>query len=165
MTLYNTYLKSSIGILKIETNETKLLSIQFSKDIKQSSEYIPEILIKTKKQLNEYFEGKRKIFDLDTELSGTDFQLRTWELISQIPYGDTSTYSDLAIRLGSVKYTRAVGIANARNHLPIIIPCHRVIGKDGKLTGYAGGLEIKKWLLLHEQSNEPLQNIFLTHPI
>ena len=104
----------------------------------------PQILIEAKKQLFEYFNGKRKVFDLEIDLTGTEFQIKTWNFVSKIPYGKTQTYKDIAILLGSETYTRAVGLANSKNKLPIIIPCHRVIGKNGKLTGYAGGLDRKK---------------------
>jgi methylated-DNA-[protein]-cysteine S-methyltransferase len=102
-------------------------------------------------QLEEYFEGKRKKFDLPLALHGTDFQVTVWKALQKIPYGKTISYGELAAMIGNPKACRAVGMANNRNPIPIIIPCHRVIGKDGSLTGYAGGLEMKRTLLEIEE--------------
>jgi methylated-DNA-[protein]-cysteine S-methyltransferase len=101
-------------------------------------------------QLEEYFSGKRKIFDLPLYQEGTEFQQKVWKELIQIPYGNTITYHQLAQRIGNAKSIRAAASANGRNKLWIVVPCHRVIGADGSLTGYAGGLEMKKWLLNHE---------------
>jgi methylated-DNA-[protein]-cysteine S-methyltransferase len=105
---------------------------------------------KCRRQLDEYFSGQRKNFDLPLWQDGTVFQQKVWKALMQIPYGKTISYLQLAIQLGNVKATRAVAAANGRNQLSIIVPCHRVIGSDGSLTGYAGGLDRKKWLLNHE---------------
>ena len=102
------------------------------------------------KQLDEYFDGKRKIFKLPLKQHGTIFQQKVWSQLMQIPYGRTISYIKLAQDLGDVKAIRAAASANGKNNLPIVVPCHRVIGKDGTLTGYGGGLPIKKWLLEHE---------------
>ena len=104
------------------------------------------------KQLEEYFERKRKVFDLPLEIIGTDFQKRVWKELLIIPYGETISYKDLALRLGNIKTIRAAARANGANPLPIIIPCHRVIGTDGKLVGYGGGLDVKEKLLQLEGS-------------
>jgi methylated-DNA-[protein]-cysteine S-methyltransferase len=104
-------------------------------------------------QLDAYFAGELENFTLDLAPSGTPFQLRVWEELTKIPYGETIAYSELAWRLGDPKLMRAVGLANGRNPISIVIPCHRVIGKDGSLTGYGGGLERKQWLLEHEAVN------------
>ena len=101
-------------------------------------------------QLNEYFEGKRTQFDLQLNPEGTDFQKKVWNLLQTIPYGKTMSYLQLSQQLGDVKAIRAVANANGRNPIWIIIPCHRVIGSNGSLTGYAGGLQRKQWLLDHE---------------
>ena len=101
-------------------------------------------------QLNEYFKGDRKQFSLKLNAKGTDFQERVWNELLTIPYGKTSSYLELSKQLGDVKAIRAVANANGKNPLWIIVPCHRVIGSDGSLTGYAGGLHRKKWLLEHE---------------
>jgi len=103
-----------------------------------------------REQLDAYFAGEREDFDLPLALHGTDFQMRVWEQLTRIPYGETISYSQLALRLGDPKLVRAVGLANGRNPVSIIVPCHRVIGADGSLVGYGGGLERKQWLLEHE---------------
>jgi methylated-DNA-[protein]-cysteine S-methyltransferase len=101
-------------------------------------------------QLNEYFKGKRKVFNLPVYLAGTDFQKRIWEELQKIPYGKTETYASLSEKMGDIKSIRAVAAANGANAISIIIPCHRIIGSDGKLIGYAGGLQAKQKLLLLE---------------
>jgi methylated-DNA-[protein]-cysteine S-methyltransferase len=101
-------------------------------------------------QLEEYFKGERKTFDLPLSLNGTAFQRRVWEELRRIPFGETTSYSDIANAIGNPKSVRAVGTANGSNPVGIIVPCHRVIGRDGSLTGYAGGLPRKRWLLQHE---------------
>ena len=107
-------------------------------------------------QLQEYFRGERREFEVDLDLAGTDFELRVWDELRQIPYGTTTTYGEIARRIGDPEAGRAVGVANARNPIAILVPCHRVIGSDGDLTGYAGGLDRKKWLLDHESGQERL---------
>ena len=106
-----------------------------------------DLIKKTALELREYFEGKRKKFDLPLSPSGTGFQLSVWKALQAIPYGSTCSYQDIAVSVGSPKACRAVGLANNRNPIAIIIPCHRVIGKDGSLTGYGGGLDVKQSLL------------------
>ena len=101
-------------------------------------------------QLDEYFAGTRRAFDLPLDLRGTLFQNRTWSALAEIPYGTTVSYGEQARRLGVPRAARAVGAANGSNPLPIVLPCHRVIGADGALTGYGGGLDVKRWLLAHE---------------
>ena len=108
------------------------------------------------KQLDEYFNRKRTVFDLPLDLQGTEFQLRVWNELLKIPFDRTITYKELALKLGNLKAIRAVGTANGANPVSIIIPCHRVIGSDGSLTGYAGGLWRKKWLLEFESSTSSL---------
>ncbi len=101
-------------------------------------------------QLSEYFAGQRRVFDLPLALHGTEFQLAVWNELLRVPYGDTITYAELARRIGRPAAIRAVGAANGANPIPVIVPCHRVIGSDGTLTGYGGGIERKQWLLAHE---------------
>jgi methylated-DNA-[protein]-cysteine S-methyltransferase len=103
-------------------------------------------------QLIEYFNGTRTEFSLNLNPEGTKFQKKIWQFVESIPFGKTVSYLDIALLSGSEKNTRAVGLANGKNPIPIIIPCHRVIGSSGKMTGYAGGIERKKWLLIHEQN-------------
>lgn len=114
------------------------------------------VLDRVEAQLKEYFAGWRTTFDLPLEPSGTDFQLSVWELLRKIPYGVTTSYGELARRLGDPKATRAVGAANGANPIPIIVPCHRVVGSKGELTGFGGGIERKRWLLEHEGALMPL---------
>lgn len=104
------------------------------------------------RELNEYFEGKRKSFTFSIDQPGTEFQKRVWQELLKIPFGKTISYHELAVRLGDPKCIRAAGTANGKNNLAIVVPCHRVIGSDGSLTGYAGGLPKKEWLLRHEGS-------------
>ena len=106
-----------------------------------------DLIKETKRQLDEYFAGKRKEFDIPTRLEGTEFQKRVWEELRKIPYGKTVTYKDIAEAVGCPKGFRAVGLANNRNPISIIYPCHRVIGSNGSLTGYGGGLDVKEKLL------------------
>lgn len=108
------------------------------------------ILERTREQLEKYFAGASRVFDLPLRPGGTPFQTRVWEALCLIPFGATISYGELARRLGEPKAMRAVGAANGRNPIPIIVPCHRVIGADGSLTGYGGGMGRKRWLLAHE---------------
>lgn len=148
--LYTTFLESPVGWLKIIGNDKFLLRIEFKDSKTPTSNKLPQILVDTRKQLSEYFHGKRKIFQLEMQAEGTDFQKNIWDLVQQVSFGKTSSYQEIAVQSGSGKNTRAVGLANGKNPIPIVIPCHRIIGSTGKLTGYAGGIERKKWLLKHE---------------
>jgi methylated-DNA-[protein]-cysteine S-methyltransferase len=103
-----------------------------------------------RRQLSEYFAGTRTVFDLPTAATGTPFQRQVWQALCGIPHGQTASYRDMAHAIGNPKAVRAVGLANGRNPLSIVVPCHRVIGSDGSLTGYGGGVERKQWLLAHE---------------
>lgn len=140
---------SPIGIIQIETTRTHLVSIDIVDKVKESDKQ-PEILKKVIKELEEYFLGKRKKFSLEYILNGTDFQKNVWNALTEIPYGETVTYKDIAIKIGNEKASRAVGNANNKNKICIIIPCHRVVGKNKSLVGYAYGIDKKKWLLEHE---------------
>ena len=144
-----TYIKTPLGIARIEGDENGVSAISVL-DEGAISISIPEILQNAVNQLNEYFEGKRLNFDLKLNPQGTDFQKKVWKGLLQIPYGKTRTYLEQSKVLGDVKAIRAVASANGKNPLWIVVPCHRVIGSDGSLTGYAGGLWRKKWLLEHE---------------
>ncbi len=150
--IYYTSINTPVGFLKITTNDTALLSVDFSDQHSESGSYQPEILKNSVSQLVEYFNGTRTEFSLNLNPEGTEFQKKVWQLVESIPYGQTVSYLDIALLSGSEKNTRAVGLANGKNPIPIIIPCHRVVGSSGKMTGYAGGIDRKKWLLLHEQN-------------
>tara|TARA_B100000446_G_scaffold171901_1_gene179615 strand:+ start:2872 stop:3345 length:474 start_codon:yes stop_codon:yes gene_type:complete len=144
------YIHSPLGITKIEGDEDGIISISVLNSKEKLSDIIPEILQDCVYQLNEYFEGKREYFSLKLNPQGTDFQQKVWTALQTIPYGTTTTYLKLSQQLGDVKAIRAVANANGKNPLWIVIPCHRVIGSNGSLTGYAGGLHRKQWLLEHE---------------
>jgi len=123
------------------------------------------LIKKAAKQFEEYFEGKRKSFILPLSLRGTDFQMKVWGALQNIPYGETTSYGKLAAIIGNPKASRAVGMANNRNPIPIIVPCHRVIGHDGSLTGYAGGLELKQELLELEETVSAVVNRVVSHAV
>ncbi|NQU85551.1 MAG: methylated-DNA--[protein]-cysteine S-methyltransferase [Mariniphaga sp.] len=148
--IYKKTISTPIGFLVLGSSELVLKYIHFSDSPDKDSDSIPEILLKTKQQIIEYFEGKRFSFDLKMEPEGTDFQRSVWNLVLDISFGETNSYNKIALKLGNTTFTRAVGMANAKNPIPIVIPCHRIVGANGKLVGYAGGLERKKQLLLHE---------------
>ena len=152
MKIYQTTINSPVGFLKITTNDLALLSVDFTDQYSESVDFKPEILLATVLQLSEYFSGTRIEFSLNLNPEGTGFQKKVWQLVESIPFGRTASYLDIARQSGSEKNTRAVGLANGKNPIPIIIPCHRVVGSSGKMTGYAGGIDRKKWLLLHEQN-------------
>jgi methylated-DNA-[protein]-cysteine S-methyltransferase len=113
-----------------------------------------EVLKETARQLEAYFAGQLREFDLPLRLAGTAFQQKVWDELTRIPYGETISYAELARRIGNPKACRAVGLANGKNPISIIVPCHRVIGANGTLTGYGGGIPAKQWLLKHEQRSE-----------
>lgn len=138
--------------LYLVATETHLINIQFTqpqKALLQTTELLSMATI----QLDEYFQGKRTTFSLPFKLTGTPFQLAVWKELQNIPYGKTTSYKEIAQKINKPKAYRAVGMANNKNPLPIIIPCHRVIGSNGKLIGYAGGLKLKNYLLELEQSH------------
>lgn len=147
-------LQSPIGELTLTASDIALTGVYFP-----ISRHAPppathntpnDVLGIVQAQLTEYFAGARTSFDLPLDPSGTEFELRVWNLLRAIPYGSTTSYGELARRLGAPKDARAVGAANAKNPIPIIVPCHRVIGANGDLTGFGGGIERKRWLLQHE---------------
>jgi methylated-DNA-[protein]-cysteine S-methyltransferase len=151
---YNVYTQSPLGLINITADDNYITSIRLVKsaDTVVTDELLPHIrqcII----ELEEYFAGKRTDFSIPIKQCGTDFQQKVWQQLLKIPYGTTVSYIEIARRLGNSKLTRAVGGANHRNKLWIVVPCHRVIGADGSLTGYGGGLECKQWLLQHEAGN------------
>jgi methylated-DNA-[protein]-cysteine S-methyltransferase len=152
-----TEIDSPVGRLILRTNGTSLTAIYFDGPSPLPGELdqwtrsanagpLPE----TARQLEEYFAGTRREFDLPLEMAGTEFQRRAWQNLLTIPYGETRSYGDQAKLIGNPNASRAVGLANGRNPIPIVVPCHRVIGANGSLTGFGGGLERKQWLLAHE---------------
>jgi methylated-DNA-[protein]-cysteine S-methyltransferase len=156
MTTAFTRFPSPVGELLLSASDTALTGVWF-----ETSKHVPplqvergsggeDILLHTRQQLSEYFAGTRTTFDLPLAAAGSDFERQVWNLLRTIPYGATTSYSALARRLGDVKATRAVGAANGKNPIPIIVPCHRVVGAHGELTGFGGGLDRKRWLLEHE---------------
>jgi methylated-DNA-[protein]-cysteine S-methyltransferase len=158
MKTYYTTLPTPLETLLLTSDGTALTGLymdahqhapQKSTDWQQNDEVAP--FAEAKQQLQEYFEGKRTTFELPLNPCGTEFQQRVWQELRAIPFGETRSYGELARRIGNPNASRAVGLANGRNPLSIIVPCHRVIGANGKLTGYAGGMERKEWLLNFER--------------
>lgn len=149
--LHKAYYKSEIGWIKITASEKGIRELEFEKDgsknINSNNSHIKEC----RKQLEEYFKGKRKEFTVSIDWNGTEFQQKVWDYLLTIPYGETTSYMHIAKVLGDEKAVRAVGTANGKNNIAIIVPCHRVIGSDGSLTGYAYGVWRKDWLLNHEK--------------
>jgi methylated-DNA-[protein]-cysteine S-methyltransferase len=143
--------ESPIGNLVITSDEDSISSCIFNEKVEES-EFLPFILKQALIQIKQYFDGIRVKFDLQLFTNGTEFQEKVWKELVNIPYGQTITYSELAKRIGDEKAVRAVGNANGNNPISIIIPCHRVIGTDGSLVGYGGGIDRKKWLLDFEKS-------------
>ena len=155
----STSLKTPLGTAVIEGNENGISRLYLSEE-EVISEGTSSELEKASKQLQEYFVGERKEFNLKLNPEGTDFQKKVWKLLLEVPFGTTTSYLELSKRLGNTKAIRAVAAANGKNPLWVLVPCHRIIGSDGSLTGYAGGLWRKKWLLEHEQPVKQ-QTLFL----
>jgi len=154
--LYQTAIETPIGMLRLYSDDRAVHKISFSCTrqevaVQSPRENARSLLAAASEQLWEYFAGQRQSFDLPLAPMGTDFQQAVWQLIRQIPFGETKTYGELAALLGNPNKARAVGGAANKNPLPLLIPCHRVMGSGGKLTGFAAGLEIKKFLLKLEQ--------------
>lgn len=147
-------IKTPIGYTEISGDKNGVSKIHVMNEKVEISSKIPEELIIATTQLQEYFEKKRTSFSFLINPSGTAFQQKVWQELLTIPYGKTYSYLELSKKLGDVKAIRAVAAANGKNPLWIVVPCHRVIGSDGSLTGYAGGLWRKKWLLDHENPNK-----------
>jgi methylated-DNA-[protein]-cysteine S-methyltransferase len=162
--LYLTRIESPVGELTLVASQQALLVLTWG-DASSGSRRVAQavqqatvvsagqhlVLAQCVSQLEEYFAGHRTAFDLPLQAEGTEFQRAAWNVLRQIPYGQTLSYAEQAGRAGSPKASRAVGSANGRNPISIIVPCHRVIGADGSLTGFGGGLDTKRWLLAHEQ--------------
>ncbi len=153
MNIHTTLIDSPVGPLFLAASNEGLHAIEFHDNkhpVKRSANWREgdnTVLRKAHEQLDEYFAGKRHAFDLPLSPAGTEFQLKVWTTLASIPYGETISYAQLATRIGKPSAMRAVGAANGRNPLPIVLPCHRVIGADGALTGFGGGLPTKQFLL------------------
>ena len=153
-------INSQIGKIAVFAENEKIIRLDLKTKEKADSVITEKVLLKAEKQLFEYFSGERKTFDLDFEFSGTEFQKSVWNELLKIPFGKTKTYGEIAKAIGKPKAARAVGSACGKNPLAIIIPCHRVLGMNGKIAGFAWGTEIKEWLLGHEakMEGEPNEN-------
>lgn len=168
MTVHTTFIESPVGPLFLAASAQGLHAIEFRENrhpVKRGESWQEGdniVLRTTRKQLDEYFTGKRKTFDLPLSPTGTDFQRLVWMTLATIPYGNTISYAQLAARVGKPTAMRAVGSANGRNPLPIVLPCHRVIGADGSLTGFGGGLPTKQFLLKLEGALPPAYDLFGT---
>ena len=146
------FLKTPLGTARISGSPAGVSAIKILEEDKPSSQEVPNFLQSAVKQLQQYFEGNLAEFDLKINPEGSNFQQKVWQALREIPFGKTCSYLELAKKLGDVKAIRAVAAANGKNPLWVIVPCHRVIGSDGSLTGYAGGLYRKQWLLNHENN-------------
>ncbi len=159
--MYYCYLGSPVGDLLLAGDADALRLVGFPKGSMRRDPdpdwiFNEKPFAEARRQLDEYFDGRRKTFDLPVQLTGTEFQVRVLEELQRIPYGETTSYADIAARIGRPKAVRAVGAANGRNPIPIIVPCHRVIGSRGDLTGFGGGLDTKEALLRFEAENTGL---------
>jgi len=158
--------KSPLGTLTLVATNTGLSELWFDKPAASevqraigSASPRNSVLVQSARQLREYFAGERTQFELPLDISGTDFQRRAWRALLEIPFGETRTYAEHASRIGHPRAVRAVGAANGRNPIAIVIPCHRLIGADGSLTGFGGGLAAKAWLLALEREGRPPKSL------
>ncbi len=153
-TILSTRVTSPIGMLTLTSNGSALTQLLIAREDNLNAESVPAeadpVLAATREQLDAYFDMRLTEFDLPLAAAGTDFQRRVWDSLRTIPFGETISYAELARRIDQPKAVRAVGAANGRNPLMIVVPCHRVIGADGSLTGFGGGIDRKRWLLDHE---------------
>ncbi|MEJ8758230.1 methylated-DNA--[protein]-cysteine S-methyltransferase [Pontibacter sp. H259] len=159
--IYTCSYQTPLGYLNLAATESHLVSCLFSDIAYPITSEQPGVLQQTITQLDEYFAGKRRQFDVPLQPEGTEFQRKVWEQLNSIPFGKTCSYMDVAKVVSGEKAIRAVGAANGKNPICLIVPCHRVIGSDGSLTGYAGGLWRKEWLLAHEGIRQPAKQLAL----
>lgn len=162
MTTKIAFYQSPVGVLEIRVDDEFITHILFKDEASTRSSSNHALLKAVVEQLQQYFKGERKIFDLPLKQSGSDFQQRVWNELEKIPFGKTISYFDLSKKNGDVKAIRAAASTNGKNNIAIVVPCHRVIGSDGSLTGYAGGLWRKQWLLDHERNIVSKQQIFFS---
>lgn len=156
MKRYKLDYQSPIGIIEIEGTDTAIYGINFSEREQLAhmpQQETPQVMLDCYKQLHEYFLGERFEFTFPYQFEGTNFQQAVWHALPHISYGKTASYKDIAIAIDNEKAVRAVGSANGKNNISIVVPCHRIIGSNGTLTGYGGGMWRKEWLLQHEQSH------------
>lgn len=166
-TLYTSITDSPIGPLTLVASDTGLQAVLWPEDPEGRVRFASTpteasqhpVLARTAEQLAEYFAAARTSFDIPLDLRGTDFQISAWEALAEIPYGETASYGDQAQRMGKPKAARAVGAANGKNPVSIVLPCHRVVGANGALTGFAGGLDAKRFLLNHEAGQASLLDV------
>jgi methylated-DNA-[protein]-cysteine S-methyltransferase len=149
--IYYNYFESPIGLIEIGGTSAAITALNFVDERRKGFESHPNV-DSTLRQLDEYFSGTRRDFNVDLSMDGTDFQKQVWVQLMTVPFGQTASYGDIAAAIGNPKAVRAVGGANGRNPVSIIVPCHRIIGSDNTLTGYGSGLWRKEWLLKHEGS-------------
>jgi len=149
-------IQTPVGLLRLTATETALTGVVLNARGVPDTARPKGVLAETDQQLRAYFAGKLQTFDLPLALTGTPFQCEVWTMLRYIPFGVTCSYAELADRIGRPKAVRAVGAANGQNPIPIVIPCHRVIGANGSLTGFGGGIKMKEWLLRHEDSQGAL---------
>lgn len=166
MSLVYKFIPSPIGRLKLVASREGLVAVLWARETpsradaelgEMRNEDGNRMLLETERQLNEYFAGKRREFSLRLDMRGTPFQKSVWEALLAIPYGETRSYGQIAKQIGRPSASRAVGAANGQNPIPIVVPCHRVIGSTGKLTGFGGGLDVKEKLLGIESQGKPGQ--------
>jgi len=153
------FINTPLGVAEIQGDIHGISKVSILNSNKKATDIIPEVLQDCANQLQEYFKGSREEFNLKLNPNGTDFQKEVWIFLSKIPFGKTCSYLDISKQIGNTKAIRAVANANGKNPIWIIIPCHRVIGSDGRLTGYAGGLHRKQWLINHESPSKQ-QSLF-----
>ena len=155
MNKYRWHYSFPVGELSISETDQKITEISFRKKESEFDGELKEtpLIRQAAEELKEYFDGTRKEFQIPWDLYGTSFQKRVWNALYEIPYGETRSYEDIAVRVGNPKACRAVGMANNKNPLMIVVPCHRVVGKNGSLTGYGGGISVKEYLLRLEKES------------
>ncbi len=153
---FKAYYLSPIGAVEVSGTSDGIVSVSFVERRIPNARNLPDCVKEGIRQLDEYFKGSRKSFSLKLLLQGTPFQKRVWQQLKKIPYGKVASYGDVARAIGNPHGYRAVGMANNKNPIAIVIPCHRVIGTDGKLVGYGSGLWRKEWLLNHEKNERPV---------
>ena len=151
--LHYVYMNTPVGVLTIAEEGGFITNIAFGERNFDGIMGENAVISQAKAQLEEYFAGARREFDLPLDMRGTDFQKRVWSALLTVPYGRTATYKDVAIKAGSPKGARAVGMANNKNPIVIVVPCHRIVGADGSLVGFAGGIDTKRFLLELEKKN------------